>query len=59
MLYVQFRVLYLELFSSNACDCELVNCELIGFVFEHELTMNYSKHTTPMAILLNPSIYLG
>ena len=28
-------MLNVELFSTNACDCELVNCELI--VFEHEL----------------------
>ena len=29
-------MLSVELFSANACDCELVNYELI--VFEHELS---------------------
>ena len=34
-------MLNVELFSANACDCELVNCELI--VFEHELSLIIHK----------------
>lgn len=28
----------IELFSANAYDCELVDCELIVFVIEHKLS---------------------